>query len=255
MPTRSITHHEQPDGQRRVPGDKRDAEPNRWETLARENAEFYIKTDLAAGDEFFASGERDAAHIVTLCARFLPAQSAPHSAALEIGCGIGRLTLPMARRFGRVVAVDIAPTMLRRLAENCAARGTTNVTPRLAAEAWERDGPIDFAYSRIVFQHIAAWSAVDDYLRRISRCLSQSGICYAQFDTRPATPLYHLKNALPDAVLPRTWRRGVRRIRRGMASIRDSAASAGLSVLLERGAGTYDTELVFGKAGSGPPAR
>ena len=244
MPTRPITPHEQPDEHRARPR----AEQDPWEALARENAEFYIKTDLAAGDEFFASGERDAGHIVELCAPFLSGQSA----ALEIGCGIGRLTLPMSRRFARVVAVDIAPTMLRRLRENCAARGTANVTSRLAGEAWDMDGPIDFAYSRIVFQHIAAWSAVEDYLWRISTCLGHRGICYAQFDTRPVTPLYHLRNALPDPMLPRTWRRGVRRIRRPMASIRDSAVSTGLSVLLERGAGTDDTEFVFGKARAVP---
>ncbi|HEY5060352.1 MAG TPA: class I SAM-dependent methyltransferase, partial [Gemmatimonadaceae bacterium] len=224
---------------------KRD-EQGRWEALAREDAKFYIKTDLADGEDFFASGERDADGILALCDPFLTARSA----ALEIGCGVGRLTLPVSRRFGRVVAVDIAPTMLQHLSENCAVRGATNVAPMLAGDRWELHGPIDFAYSRIVLQHIAAWSAIEDYLRRIAVSLAADGICYAQFDTRRHTPLYHLKNALPDIVLPRTWRRGVRRIRRSMESIRAAATEAGLALALERGAGTHDTELVFRKAGA-----
>jgi cyclopropane fatty-acyl-phospholipid synthase-like methyltransferase len=165
--------------------------------------------------------------------------------ALEIGCGIGRLTLPVARRFDRVIAVDVAPTMLRRLSESCAARGVTNVEPALAGDAWHHRGVVDFAYSRIVFQHIADWDVIADYLRRIADCLADDGVLYAQFDTRPATALYRIKTALPDAVLPRTWRRGVRRIRRVAPRIVEVARTLALEPVLERGAGTFDTEFVF----------
>ena len=34
-----------------------------------------------------------------------------------------------------------------------------------------------------------------------------------QFDTRRASLSYRLRNALPDPLLPRPWRRGIRRIR------------------------------------------
>ena len=44
--------------------------------------------------------------------------------------------------------------------------------------------------------------------------LSDRGIGYLQFDTRPPGWLYEVKTALPDFLLPRFWRRGIRRIRR-----------------------------------------
>src|SRR5690348_3922163 len=112
---------------------------NRWENLAREDAEFYIWTDVAKGDDFFASGERDAKHILD----FAGTNLGEARTALEIGCGVGRITLPMARRFERVVAVDIAPTMLDRLRANGVGRGIRNLTPLLAGEPWHRVASID----------------------------------------------------------------------------------------------------------------
>jgi hypothetical protein len=47
--------------------------------------------------------------------------------------------------------------------------------------------------------------------------------------------------------LPRTLRRGVRRIRRTSAQLRDLATTVGLSVLHESGAGTDNDEFVFAK--------
>jgi SAM-dependent methyltransferase len=219
-----------------------DETERRWERLAREDAEFYIWTDPVPGDDFFASGVRDAGRILAF--------AGPHikrwDAALEMGCGIGRITIPMAAKFGSVTAVDIAPTMLARLAVNCEARGVTNVRPMPVRSDWERP-PVSFAWSRIVFQHIAAWEIIEEYFRRIAGALVQGGAFYVQLDTRPASVGYRLRNALPDAVLPRTWRRGVRRIRRPREQIVQCAAANGLAVAAERGNGSSDHEFVFGR--------
>ncbi len=89
-------------------------QPNRWEAFAREDAEFYIATgSVPDGDEqarhgFFESGRETAAWILEQVAGELPGQDL----AVEIGCGVGRLLLPMAERFSHVIGVDIAPTML-----------------------------------------------------------------------------------------------------------------------------------------------
>jgi trans-aconitate methyltransferase len=219
-----------------------DETEKRWEQLAREDAEFYIWTDPVPGDDFFASGVRDAERIMAFAGPHLVARDG----ALEMGCGIGRITIPMAAKFGRITAVDIAPTMLARLHANCEARGITNVRGMLAREAWQAE-PADFAYSRIVFQHIPSWEIIEDYFRRISQALRPGGALYVQFDTRWATPAYRLRNALPDALLPRTWRRGVRRIRRSRRNIVSLAEWYDLSVVAERGARTEDHEFVFTK--------
>jgi cyclopropane fatty-acyl-phospholipid synthase-like methyltransferase len=219
---------------------------NRWESLAREDAEFYIWTDLAKGDDFFASGERDVQRILGYARPFIRATDA----ALEIGCGVGRLTIPMSREFDRVVAIDIAPTMLTKLAANCAARDIEHITPMLAGDAWQSVTPIDFAYSRIVLQHIEEWSTIVDYFQRVAACLAAHGAFYVQFDTRPTDVAYYIKNQLPDVVLPRNFRRGVRRIRRTVDDIETLARACGLHTETMRGAGTEDTEFVFTKRAS-----
>ncbi|MGI8730947.1 MAG: class I SAM-dependent methyltransferase, partial [Solirubrobacteraceae bacterium] len=63
-------------------------------------------------DEFFATGQRD------LDAMLAPARErglcAEQDAALDFGCGVGRMTRAMAACYGHVVGVDIAPTMIER---------------------------------------------------------------------------------------------------------------------------------------------
>lgn len=213
---------------------------NRWEQLAREDAEFYIWTDLAAGDEFFRSGERDVARILDFAQ---PPRDA-RGAALEIGCGVGRLSIPMSRAFGSIRAVDIAPTMLEKLRANCRARGIDNVQGMLAGDAWDADVH-DFAYTRIVLQHIEAWADIVTYLERLGRALRPGGLLYAQFDTRTPNLVYALRNRLPDFLLPRTYRRGVRRIRRQPTKILAAARQAGFEVMQDRGRGTADHEFLF----------
>jgi SAM-dependent methyltransferase len=221
-----------------------DETERRWEALAREDAEFYIWTDPLPGDDFFSSGARDAERIAAFSARHV----ARWDRAIEMGCGVGRITIPMAARFGSITAVDIAPTMLARLAAHCEARGITTVRGALARHDWEREA-VDFAYSRIVFQHIPSWAIIDEYFRRIAAALRPGGAFYVQFDTRPSTAAYRLRNLLPDFLLPRTWRRGVRRIRRSREEIVRLAVARGLSLADERGAGTEDHEFVFVRRG------
>lgn len=47
--------------------------------------------------------------------------------ALELGCGSGQVTIPLARTCGRVLAVDVSPRAIERLHAKCAAEGRRNV--------------------------------------------------------------------------------------------------------------------------------
>lgn len=218
----------------------------RWERFAREDAEFCIRTENAdytrpgAMDEFFRSGDADFEQIMREVAPWLGER---RNAALEIGCGVGRLTLPSARRFERVVAVDIAPTMLRKLGENAARAGLANVEGFTPDEPyWERE-PVDLAYSRWVLQHIPEFDVIEEYIRRVAHALHPRGVAHLQFDTRPATLPYRVRNVLPDWVLRRTWRRGVRRIRRAPELLTATFARHGLRLVHEIGSG--EEEHVF----------
>src|SRR5919205_1126231 len=50
---------------------------------------------------------------------------------LEVGCGTGNYTVPLARRCARMVAVDASPKMLRYTRERLDRRGLTSVETRL----------------------------------------------------------------------------------------------------------------------------
>ncbi len=211
---------------------------NRWEAFARENAEGYIWTvggvDLSTpeGREIFLeSGRKDAGRILHEVSGHL----ARWDRAIEIGCGVGRLTMPVAERFRDVVAVDVAPTMLRKLADNCRSAELGNVRGFLPTEPWYDQGRADLIYSLIVFQHIESWDLIAEYCRRMAGCLAGDGVCYLQFDTRPRNVANFVKNHLPEALLPSPWRRGIRRIRRSRASLLELFSSCGLTVLEEHG--------------------
>jgi SAM-dependent methyltransferase len=213
----------------------------RWERFAREDAEYYILTGLDTEREagsleaFFASGREQARAILDRCAPYL----AGYELAIEIGCGVGRVALPVAQRFERVVGVDVSPTMLEKLADN-AARAAVVVKPVLADEAWDEPSRADLVYSVLVFQHIETFSEIARYVGRIATALKANGVAYLQFDTRNRTLSYRLRNILPDAVLPRPWRRGIRRIRRSPQSVREVFRAAGLEIVEDLGAGTAD---------------
>lgn len=214
--------------------------------LARENAEFYIATGEATASaagraEFFASGRRHAEWIL--------AETAPWRSgrcrALEIGCGVGRVALPMASHFETVLAIDVAPTMLAALRRNCRERGIENIVGLHVGEPWEDRGPIDFAWSFLVFQHIERWEKIAEILTRLASALAAGGVAYLHFDTRPANLCYRLRNRLPEALLPRTQRRGIRRIRRRGEQIEELLARLGLAIVARpRPASAADTFIV-----------
>jgi ubiquinone/menaquinone biosynthesis C-methylase UbiE len=47
---------------------------------------------------------------------------------IDIGAGTGQFTIPAARAFARVIAVDVSPAMLTALRERATASGLTNIT-------------------------------------------------------------------------------------------------------------------------------
>ena len=61
--------------------------------------------------------------------------TSPSDTVLDIGCGPGRITMPMAERAASVTALDASPRMLEHVRDNCAARGITNVETLLCD--WE----------------------------------------------------------------------------------------------------------------------
>jgi SAM-dependent methyltransferase len=213
------------------------ATASEWNDFAKRDAYAYIMTDLPAGDReaFWKSGAR------TVSEQLVPVvrdNRVSPGIALEVGCGVGRLTLPMAGYFQTIVGVDISIEMVRQANAIAAERRAANVQfitlsdyDSCEANRARLDGKVDFVYSLLVFQHIDDFSLIDSHLRRISNLLCTDGIAYLQFDTRRHTLAYRLKNVVPDPALPRFLRRGIRRIRRTPGEIELSFAQNHLRIV------------------------
>jgi ubiquinone/menaquinone biosynthesis C-methylase UbiE len=118
-------------------------------------------------EEFFALGEREFRHFLTHWGY----QPKGVERALDIGCGMGRLTRAMSHIFGEVHGVDIAPTMvdLARQHNRCYANVFFHCGPGHSFPMFP-DGCMDVVFSYIVFQHMPE-EAVFSCLRDISRIL------------------------------------------------------------------------------------
>ncbi len=218
-------------------------EHDKWERFASEDPDYYVYTpSVGAGDTaepFFLHGERLVTKVLDDVGPFLSGRKA----ALELGCGTGRLAIPMSKHFDSLTAVDIAPSMLRRLSENCERFGITNVQTAHALQPWEV-GAVDLLYSVQVFQHIEDLGLIDAYLPRIARSLGPTGVGYLHFDARPRTLAYRVRRALPDPMLPRAWRRSIRRTRRDRDDLQTRLGSHGLQVIAEKDPRTYQQVFI-----------
>lgn len=206
---------------------------NPWERFAQQDAEFFI-WGVGSPEEFFRSGELDAARLLDLTSGMLAA----NDLAIEIGSGIGRLTLPMASRFHRVLALDVSPTMLEKLKHSCTAAGIDNIETAVVSDPWEQGRRADFVYSYTVFQHIESLEEIESILAKAHQALGSSGLALFHFDTRRRTLVYHLRSLLPDYLLPKTQRSSIRRIRRNPHHLEALLERQGFRVASETGRGT-----------------
>jgi SAM-dependent methyltransferase len=99
------------------------------------------------------------------------------SAVVDLGAGDGQFSLPAARRFGYVTAVDISPAMLAVLRERAAAAGLANLDcVRAGFLSYEHQGPpADGVYTRNALHQLPDfWKGMA--LDRIARVLRPGGV-------------------------------------------------------------------------------
>ena len=102
--------------------------------------------------------------------------------ALDFGCGVGRLTIPLSTACEQVVGIDASRSMLQEATKNAKEMGAENIEFFLADDNFSTLGgqSFDFINSFIVFQHIPLQRGYH-LLRRLLSLLREDGIGVLHF--------------------------------------------------------------------------
>jgi len=159
-----------------------------WDARAKEDAFFFVDNRLHYGDpdltRFWAGG----VEVVEKALEFMGAAIEPGDVVVEIGCGVGRLTRPLAERAATVRAVDVSAEMLAQARE--LSPGLENVEWILGdgrTLAGIGDASADACFSWVVFQHIPDPEVTFGYVREIGRVLRAGGWAIFQVSDHPPT--------------------------------------------------------------------
>jgi SAM-dependent methyltransferase len=190
-----------------------------WERIASEHPYYGVLSqrqyrgkslDAETSRRFFQSGRKYLDDLLpAITERF---GELPRGTALDFGCGTGRVVVPLAALFEKVIGVDVAPAMLAEAEKNCRAAGIENVT-------FQRDGgdlagipsTLAFVHSCLVFQHIPQGRGEAIFGSLIAR-LGPGGIAAIQLyvgkQGGTAAAYRGLRNRFfPVQILANLWRR------------------------------------------------
>ncbi|MGH9661466.1 MAG: class I SAM-dependent methyltransferase [Bryobacteraceae bacterium] len=158
-----------------------------WDERARENPRYYIadcRRDWSEAD-FLRSGDQTLTELIlTDMLNICQGRHPRDLRVLEIGCGAGRVTRPLARLFGEVHAVDVSGEMVA-LARNAVAGLPNARIYRNSGADLDVLGPaadFDFAFSTCVFHHIPSKAVIETYIREVARRLRPG--CLFKFEVQ-----------------------------------------------------------------------
>ena len=146
-----------------------------WDQRARENALHYVDNSREqwTDEEFLAAGETCIEEqILTDMGNICQGRDPQRMRVIEIGCGTGRLTNALAKRFGEVHAVDVSGEMISQAREMLKAHQNVHL--------YQNNGfdlsvlprqEYDFAFTLVVFQHIPSYQVIENYVREVHRLL------------------------------------------------------------------------------------
>jgi ubiquinone/menaquinone biosynthesis C-methylase UbiE len=152
-----------------------------WEIFAQEDPLWSILADPSKQggrweiDEFLATGEGDVVRAMAAIDGL--GEPVARQAALDFGCGVGRLVFALARRFAEVAGVDAAPAMIARARQLNRMPERVRLVQSAAPALPFADASFDFVHSHLVLQHIPTDAALG-YVREFVRVLRPRGATY-----------------------------------------------------------------------------
>lgn len=184
-----------------------------WEGNAAADPLYVILTDPArygrAWDPaaFFATGEDEVARVFAWMAGAGVAAPSATGRFLDFGCGVGRISRALARRFAGGVGLDISARMVELARRNVpGVEFRVNVGPALAGVA---DASVDFVWSHIVLQHIPG-EYQRGYLAEFCRVLRPGGLAVFQLPVEVLNPR---------VVRPPAWHRAKQWLKRRVPAL------------------------------------
>ena len=178
-----------------------------WEKFGRQAPYFGVLADekFAADrihenrDEFFATGRSFVGQVLERYERHFG--ELPRGRALDHGCGVGRLTFPLAAEFSSVVGLDISPSMLAEAEANAREFAAANVQFARADDRLSNaDGEFDFVNSYITLQHIPVRRGLSILSRLIDKVRPGGGFhvhLSIRTDRRRARALWWASHHIP----------------------------------------------------------
>lgn len=126
-------------------------------------------------DDFFETGRRHIQFLMQKLKLLYPDLAL--DTAVDFGCGVGRLAIPLARRYRKVFGVDISPDMLTESQKNCAKFGITNAEFALSDDALSSvPSQAQLVHSFLVLQHIPVKRGLQ-IIGRLAERLAPQGVC------------------------------------------------------------------------------
>lgn len=158
-----------------------------WDARAREDPFYFVDNRLRYRhpdrERFWAGGPEGLDEMLDA----LRMTISPADAIVEIGCGIGRMTRPLAARGRDVRAVDVSERMLEIARREHA--GLANVDWLLGdghTLAGIASSSADVVHSDVVFQHLPNPLITLGYVREIGRVLRPGGWAAIRISNDPA---------------------------------------------------------------------
>lgn len=161
---------------------------NNWDEFGKTDPLWAILTNPGRkggkwdAEEFFALGRQEIAGIMQKTQEYgFPAR---RDAALDFGCGVGRLTQALCAWFERCCGVDIAPSMIElarrynRHGDKCEYFQNAHSDLRIFS-----DDSFDLVYSKIVLQHMRPQYSTA-YIKEFVRVLRPGGLIVFQIPDR-----------------------------------------------------------------------
>lgn len=144
--------------------------------------------------QFWESGRAEAEQLAHYL-RGIGLMNCADLTVVEYGCGVGRVTIPLAAIAKEVIGYDVSEPHLKLARQRAAALGRTNIRMVALSDLPAAFEPCDVFYSKIVLQHNPP-PLIDYLLRALIRSLRRGGVGVFQLPTYYLGYRFDLRSAL-----------------------------------------------------------